>query len=225
MLRIVFPAGAVSAALWADSRGFGLLHLVPWHPAVEAVLAIVALDLIIYGQHRLFHAVPLFFRFHQVHHADIDFDVTLGTRFHPVEMLLSMLIKLAAVALLGAGAVAVVLFEVLLAAASLFNHGNVRLPEKLDRVLRWVVVTPAMHTIHHSTERADRDTNFGFSTPWWDRLFRTYRARSVVSRPPIGMPDDQEGTLQTLRWMLVLPFRPSTIPADPPAHHNRQEAA
>lgn len=225
MLRIVFPVGAVSAALWADARGFGLLHLVSWHPAVEIGLAIVVLDLVIYGQHRLFHAVPLFFRFHQVHHADIDYDVTLGTRFHPVEMLLSMVIKLAAVALLGAGAVAVVLFEILLAAASLFNHGNVRFPEKLDRVLRWVVVTPAMHSIHHSTELADRDMNFGFSSPWWDRIFGTYRAQSIVPQPAIGMTEYQQGTLQTLRWMLVLPFRPSTNPSDPPAHHNRQEAA
>lgn len=207
MLRIAFPVGAVAAALWADGRGFGLLHLVAWHPAVELVLAIAVLDLVIYGQHRVFHAVPLFFRFHQVHHADIDFDVTLGTRFHPVEMLLSMLLKLAAVALLGAGAAAVVLFEIVLASASLFNHGNVRLPERLDRILRWVVVTPAMHSIHHSTEVADRDTNFGFSSPWWDRLFRTYRAQSVVPRPAIGMSEYQQGTLQTLRWMLILPFR------------------
>jgi len=225
VLRVAFPIGAMSAALWADRQSFGLLHLVNWNPAVEIVLSIVVLDLVIYGQHVLFHAVPLFFRFHQVHHADIDFDVTLGTRFHPVELLLSMAIKLVAVALLGAGAAAVVLFETLLAVTSLFNHGNVRLPEALDRVLRWVVVTPAMHAIHHSMERADRDTNFGFSIPLWDRLFGTYRPHSVESRPVIGMPEHQQGRLQTLRWMVMLPFRASNERPSPVRNETHQEAA
>lgn len=207
VLRLVFPAGAVAAAIWSTEHRFGLLQSVNWHPAAEIVLALVALDLVIYGQHVLFHAVPILFRFHQVHHADVDFDVTLGTRFHPMEMLLSMLIKLGAVALLGASAASVVLFETLLAVTSLFNHGNLRLPNALDRTLRWLVVTPAMHAIHHSTELADRDTNFGFSIPWWDQLFGTYRRVSIVPQPAIGMPEHQQDTHQTLRWMLLLPFR------------------
>ena len=207
VLRVLFPLGAVSAALWSAERGFGLLHLTGWPPLLEIVLSMAVLDLVVYGQHLLFHAVPLLFRFHQVHHADVDFDVTLGTRFHPVEMLLSMTLKLAAIALLGASAAAVVLFETLLAAASLFNHANVRLPRALDRVLRWFVVTPAMHSIHHSAERADRNTNFGFCIPLWDRLFGTYRSAPSVERPVIGMPEFQQAAPQTLRWMLMLPAR------------------
>lgn len=207
VLRLVFPAGAVAAAIWSTEHRFGILHMVNWHPVAEIVLTLVALDLVIYGQHVLFHAVPILFRFHQVHHADVDFDVTLGTRFHPMEMLLSMLIKLGAAALLGASAVAIVLFETILAVASLFNHGNVRLPGALDRMLRLILVTPAMHSIHHSSEPADRDTNFGFSIPVWDRLFGTYREASAVAHPAIGMPEHQQDTHQTLRWMLRLPLR------------------
>lgn len=225
VLRIVFPIGAVSAALWAERHGVGLLHLVNWNPAVEIVLSIVILDLVIYGQHVLFHAAPVFLRFHQVHHADVDFDVTLGTRFHPVELLLSMAIKLGAVAVLGSSAAAVVLFEMLLAVTSLFNHANVRLPDTIDRALRWVVVTPAMHAIHHSMERADRDTNFGFSIPLWDRLFGTYRAQSMVSPPVIGMPEHQQGALQTLHWMVMLPFRIANEQPHPPRNGSHQEAA
>jgi sterol desaturase/sphingolipid hydroxylase (fatty acid hydroxylase superfamily) len=184
VLRLLFPIGAAGASLWATKHEFGLLHLASWPAAVELVLAIVVLDLVIYGQHVLFHSVPFLFRVHNVHHADIDFDVTLGSRFHPVEMLLSMGIKLGAVALIGASVSAVVLFETLLAVTSLFNHANVRLPFGVDRVLRWFVVTPAMHSVHHSADRADRDTNFGFSIPWWDRLFGTYRARASSQRNP-----------------------------------------
>jgi sterol desaturase/sphingolipid hydroxylase (fatty acid hydroxylase superfamily) len=224
-LRVVFPLGAVSAALWSSRTGFGLFQLVEWHPAIEIVLSLVALDLIIYGQHVLFHAVPVLFRFHQVHHADVDFDVTLGTRFHPVEMALSMIIKFAAVAILGAGTAAVVLFETILAVASLFNHGNIRIAPALDRVLRWFIVTPAMHAIHHSAERADRDTNFGFNIPVWDRLFGTYRSVSAVASPAIGMPEHQENTRQTLRWMVMLPFRSFAERPDARRGQSHEEAA
>jgi sterol desaturase/sphingolipid hydroxylase (fatty acid hydroxylase superfamily) len=207
VLRLLFPIGAAGAALWSAKHGFGLLHLASWPAAVELLLAIVVLDLVIYGQHVLFHSVPFLFRVHKVHHADVDFDVTLGSRFHPVEMLLSMGIKLGAVALIGVSVPAVVVFETLLAVTSLFNHANVRLPIAVDRVLRWFVVTPAMHSVHHSADRADRDTNFGFSIPWWDRVFGTYRPRSSSERPSIGMPELQFQTRQTLGWMLALPFR------------------
>ncbi|HEX6178806.1 MAG TPA: sterol desaturase family protein, partial [Thermoanaerobaculia bacterium] len=209
VLRIIFPVGAVAAASWAANRGFGAMHLVEWPSIVETALTIAALDLAIYGQHVLFHAVPSLFRFHRVHHADIDFDVTLGTRFHTVEMLLSMVIKLLAVAALGASVTAVILFEVILAATSVFNHANVRIPSSIDRLLRLFIVTPAMHSIHHSAERTDRDTNFGFSIPWWDRLFGTYRERSAAARPRVGVAELQRQTRQSLRWMLALPFRSS----------------
>lgn len=206
ILRLLFPAGATAAALWSASHETGLLRHAGLPPVAQIILSIVLLDLTIYGQHRLFHAVPLLFRFHQVHHADIDFDVTLGSRFHPFEMLLSMAIKLAAVAVIGASPSAVVLFELLLAASSLFNHGNLRLPAAVDGVLRWLVVTPAMHAIHHSAERADRDTNFGFNIPWWDHMFRTYRERSTAASPRIGMPEHQSNLDQSVRWMLALPL-------------------
>lgn len=207
VLRLLFPIGAVGAALWTAKHGFGFLHLASWPTLVELVLAIVVLDLVIYGQHVLFHSVSFLFRVHKVHHADIDFDVTLGSRFHPVEMLLSMGIKLGAVALIGASVSAVVLFETLLAVTSLFNHANVRLPFAVERVLRWFVVTPAMHSVHHSADLEDRDSNFGFSIPWWDRLFGTYRARAASELRAVGLPEWQFQTRQTLRWMLALPFR------------------
>lgn len=207
VLRLLFPVGAAGAALWSAKHGFGLLHLGNWPAAVELVLAIVALDLVIYAQHVLFHSVPFLFRVHEVHHADIDFDVTLGSRFHPIEMLLSMGIKLGAVALLGASVPAVIVFETLLAVTSLFNHANVRFPDTVDRALRWFVVTPAMHSVHHSAHRVDRDTNFGFGMPWWDRLFGTYRARGSSPRLAVGLPELQFQTRQTLPWLLALPFQ------------------
>lgn len=213
ILRAALPLAAVLAATWSARSGFGLLHHVEWHGGVEILVALVVLDLTIYGQHVLFHAVPALFRFHQVHHTDLDIDVTSGTRFHPVEMLLSALLKFAAVAALGATPVATILFETLLAVTSLFTHANVRLPRKLDAVLRWLIVTPSMHAIHHSALRADRDTNYGFNLPLWDRLFRTYRADASGSHPPLGLEEHQDGARQTLRWLLTLPFmapRPAT---------------
>jgi sterol desaturase/sphingolipid hydroxylase (fatty acid hydroxylase superfamily) len=224
VLRLLFPIGAVAAALWTTKHGFGLLHLTSWPAGVEFVLAIVVLDLVIYGQHVLFHSVPFLFRVHKVHHADIDFDVTLGSRFHPAEMLLSMGIKLGAVALIGASASAVVLFETLLAVTSLFNHANVRLPQKVDLALRWFVVTPAMHSVHHSADRADRDMNFGFSIPWWDRMFGTYRARPSSERPAVGMPELQFATRQPVMWMLALPFRSFRSPAVTESPHLQRAA-
>jgi sterol desaturase/sphingolipid hydroxylase (fatty acid hydroxylase superfamily) len=224
VLRLLFPAGAAAAAVWSAAHGTGLLRLVHLPPLAEMLVSIALLDLTIYAQHRLFHSVPLLFRFHSVHHADVDFDVTLGSRFHPVEMLLSMAIKLAAVVVIGASAAAVVMFELLLAVTSLFNHGNVRIPRAIDRVLRWLVVTPAMHLVHHSAERADRDSNFGFSIPWWDRLFRTYRERSAARRPVIGMPEHQSLLDQNILWMLALPFRSRRAPRPLPVE-THQEAA
>jgi sterol desaturase/sphingolipid hydroxylase (fatty acid hydroxylase superfamily) len=213
VLRFLFPIGAVAAALWSSKHGIGVLHTVSWPAAVEAAMAIVALDLVIYGQHVLFHSVPLLFRVHKVHHADIDFDVTLGSRFHPAEMLLSMGVKLGAVAVLGASVPAVILFETLLAVTALVSHANVHIPYALDRVLRWLIVTPAMHSVHHSADPSDRDTNFGFSIPWWDRLFGTYRARTGGERATVGLAELQSQTRQTVPWMLAFPFR-SEQPAD-----------
>ena len=177
LLRLLFPAAAVGMALAAEQGGWGLLN----HYAVPPLLAfagsVVLLDFAIYMQHVMFHAVPALWRLHRVHHADLDFDVTTGARFHPVEIILSMLIKFAVIAVLGPPAAAVVVFEIVLNATAMFNHSNARLPLAIDRLLRTVVVTPDMHRVHHSIEDDEANSNFGFNLPWWDRLFGTYRAQ------------------------------------------------
>ena len=175
LVRLAFPMTAVGLALVAEVRGWGLLHAFddPWWLAVP--LSVIFLDLAIYLQHVLFHAVPALWRLHRMHHADLEFDVTTGVRFHPIEILLSMGIKFGVIAALGTPAIAVVIFEVLLNATSMFNHGNVSIPVRLDRLLRWIVVTPDMHRVHHSIVVRETNSNFGFNLPWWDRLFGTYR--------------------------------------------------
>jgi sterol desaturase/sphingolipid hydroxylase (fatty acid hydroxylase superfamily) len=196
------------AALAAE-RGMGLLNLfhVP-HP-LAILLSVLALDLAIYLQHLMFHAVPLFWRLHRVHHADLDFDVTTGARFHPIEIGLSMLIKFAVILALGPPAVAVLVFEMLLNASSMFNHGNVRFPAAIDRVLRRVVVTPDMHRVHHSIDPRETNSNFGFSLPWWDRLFGTYRAEPQAGHEAMTIGIDRFRAPREL-WldrMLLQPFR------------------
>jgi sterol desaturase/sphingolipid hydroxylase (fatty acid hydroxylase superfamily) len=162
-------------ALFARDQGWGLLNHFDVAFAFAVVASVVALDFAIYLQHVMFHAVPALWRLHRMHHADLDFDVTTGARFHPIEIILSMLIKFAVIIVLGAPILAVVLFEVLLNATSMFNHSNVRIPLSLDRALRWLVVTPEMHRVHHSIEDDETNSNFGFNLPWWDRLCGTYR--------------------------------------------------
>ena len=179
VLRLLFPASAMGVAAWAAQQGWGLLNRVDWPALVEWLCAVVVLDVLIYLQHVMFHAIPLLWRLHRVHHADLDFDVTTGARFHPVEIVLSMLIKFAAILLLGPAAGAVLLFEVILNASSMFNHGNVRLPRALDRMLRLLIVTPDMHRVHHSRIPDETNSNFGFYLSLWDRLFGTYRAQPV----------------------------------------------
>ena len=176
-IRLVLALGAVGIALEAQNQRWGLLNHVAWPGWLEVILGVLALDLVIYLQHVLFHAVPVFWRLHQVHHADPDFDVSTGLRFHTIEIVLSMGIKAAAIVLLGAAPLAVLAFEVLLNATSMFNHSNVRMPLWLDRVLRLIVVTPDMHRVHHSTIRRETNSNYGFNLPWWDYLLGTYRAQ------------------------------------------------
>ena len=169
----------------------------------------ILLDLAIYLQHVLFHAVPVLWRLHRMHHADLEFDVSTGVRFHPIEILLSMGIKLGVVAALGTPAVAVLVFEVLLNATSMFNHGNVRLPARTDRVLRWIVVTPEMHRVHHSVVPRETNSNFGFNLPWWDRLFGTYRAQPAAGHEgmTIGIAQFRDPAELRLDRMLIQPFR------------------
>ena len=188
VLMVVFPAGAVGVAAYVEQHGWGLMNYYQLAPAYAVLLSIVLLDMIIYLQHVMVHAVPALWRLHRVHHADPDYDVTTGLRFHPLEILLSMLIKFAAIVALGAPVVAVIIFEIILNAAAMFNHGNVRLPAALDRYLRWIIVTPDMHRVHHSVEDDEANSNFGFNLPWWDRLFGTYR-----EQPRKGHVDMQIG--------------------------------
>ena len=208
VVRFLVPLGAVGMALLAAERGWGLFNNVSLPDWLAVVLAVIALDFIIYLQHVLFHAVPVLWRLHMVHHADLDFDTTTGVRFHPLEILLSLGIKVAAVVALGAPALAVLVFEVLLNATSLFSHGNVWLPGWLDRVLRLIVVTPEMHRVHHSVMVRETNSNFGFNLPWWDYLMGTYRAQPAAGHEAmtIGLNQFRDEDVERLDRMLVLPF-------------------
>jgi sterol desaturase/sphingolipid hydroxylase (fatty acid hydroxylase superfamily) len=209
IVRLTFPILAVGLALMAEAHGWGLFNALDVPLWLAVLLSILLLDLAIYLQHVLFHAVPGLWRLHRMHHADLEFDVTTGLRFHPVEIVLSMVIKLAMVAALGAPAVAVLLFEVLLNATALFNHANIRLPAGVDRVLRWVMVTPDMHRVHHSVVPAETNSNFGFNLPWWDRLLGTYRAQPKAGHEGMTIGIEQFRTPRDL-WldrMLVQPLR------------------
>ena len=209
VVRLVLPTTAVGLALVAEAREWGLFHVLHLPPWAGLLLAVAALDLAIYLQHVLFHAIPALWRLHRMHHADLEIDVTTGARFHPLEILLSMGIKLGVVAALGTPAVAVLVFEVLLNATSMFNHGNVRLPARTDRVLRWIVVTPEMHRVHHSVVPRETNSNFGFNLPWWDRLFGTYRAQPAAGHEgmTIGIAQFRDPSELRLDRLLIQPFR------------------
>ena len=210
LLRLVLPTSAVALAVVARAEGWGVLGRLDLPAWLEIVAAIVALDFAIWLQHVVFHAVPALWRLHRVHHADLDFDVTTGARFHPIEILLSMAVKFAAILVLGPPAAAVLIFEVVLNASSMFNHGNVRLPQALDRVLRLAVVTPDMHRVHHSIEDDETNSNFGFNLSLWDRWLGTYKAQPDAGheRMTIGIRDRRdEREVDRLPGMLALPFR------------------
>lgn len=209
LVRLTFPLLAVGAALLAQDRGWGLLNTVPLPGWIAVILAFLALDLAIYLQHVLFHAVPALWRLHRMHHADLEFDASTGLRFHPLEVLLSMALKLAIVTALGAPPVAVLIFEVVLSAGSIFNHANIALPRPLDRVLRLVVVTPDMHRVHHSVHPAETNSNFGFNLPWWDRLLGTYRDQPKDGHDDmvIGLAGFRTRRDLWLDRMLLQPFR------------------
>ena len=209
ILRLLFPVAAVGMAAFASEQGWGLLNYYPVPAMAAIVVSVIAMDLIIYLQHVLVHAVPVLWRLHRVHHADPDYDVTTGARFHPIEIILSMLIKFATIVVLGPPLVAVVIFEVILNATAMFNHGNVSLPGRLDQVLRWLVVTPDMHRVHHSVEDDEANSNFGFSLPWWDHLFGTYRDQPRAGHEGMTIGIHKYRSTQQVSWlpgMLVLPF-------------------
>ena len=208
LARMVFPLAPVAVAMVAAERGWGVFNIAGVAPGVALVAAVVILDFAIYIQHVMVHAVPMLWRLHRMHHADLDFDVTTGARFHPVEILLSVAIKMAVIVLIGAPAVAVVIFEVVLNATAMFNHSNVSLPLGLDRVLRLFVVTPDMHRVHHSELPFETNSNFGFNLPWWDRLFGTYRDQPEKGHEgmTIGLEQFRYASELHLHKMLVQPL-------------------
>lgn len=208
LVRLVAPAGAVSVALYAEVKGIGVLNMVAPPGWIEVVAAVIVLDFSIWAQHLVFHKVPLLWRLHRMHHADTGYDVTTALRFHPIEILLSLGIKAAMILLIGAPALAVMIFEVVLNATAMFNHANVRLPEGLDRLLRLVVVTPGMHRVHHSTVQVETDSNYGFNLPWWDRLFGTYRAAPLAGDDLVfGLEAFRAQEERGIIRMLTQPFR------------------
>ncbi|MFN8626192.1 MAG: sterol desaturase family protein [Candidatus Binatia bacterium] len=210
LLRLLLPSTAVGMALVAEQRAWGLLNNLFLPSWLGSIAAVLLLDLAIHLQHVMFHAVPALWRVHhRMHHADLDFDVTTGVRFHPIEIVLSMLIKFGVVVALGTPALGVLIFEVLLNATPMFNHGNVSLPETLDRSLRWLVVTPDMHRVHHSIVMVETNSNVGFNLPWWDRLLGTYRDQPAAGHEEmtIGVEQFREARELWLDRMLLQPLR------------------
>lgn len=209
VLRLVFPAAAVGAAMWAQRGGWGLLPLLDVPPLLAGLVAFVALDLAVWAEHVASHKIPLFWRFHRVHHVDTAIDVTTGLRFHPLEILLSMVWKAGIVVALGAPPMAVLVFEIVLNAGSMFSHSNIKLPGRLDRVLRKVIVTPDMHRVHHSTSPHETDSNYGFNFAFWDRLFGTYidQPKTGHERMQIGLSAPRGAETLRIGWLLGFPFR------------------
>lgn len=209
VLRLLFPLATVGVATWAQQHQFGLFNLIVLPLWLEILLVVVLLDLAIYWQHRIFHKVPFLWRLHRVHHVDQDIDVTTGSRFHTLEIILSMLIKFALVVALGPAVVAVIIFEIILNACAMFNHANARLPIWLDNILRMVLVTPDMHRVHHSTVVAETNSNFGFNLPWWDKMFGSYQDQPKAGHDEmvIGVKEFKNPRqTQYLHHMLMLPF-------------------
>jgi len=208
LLRFIFPIAAVSLAVLAQQQQWGIFNNVDLPMWATLIISIVLLDGAIYIQHVLFHALPLLWRLHRMHHADLDLDVTSGARFHPIEIILSMLIKFAVILVLGPPAIAVLLFEIILNAMAMFNHSNIALPLKIDQGLRLMVVTPDMHRVHHSVIETEFNSNFGFNLSIWDRLFGTYRAQPKAGHQgmQIGLQQFREPRYLTLPWLLIQPF-------------------
>ncbi len=208
LVKLLFPVAAMGVAAAAEKNGWGLLNFLGVSGIPAIVLGVLALDLVIYLQHLMFHAVPLLWRLHMVHHADLDIDTSTGLRFHPIEIIISMGIKMAAVAALGPPVTAVLVFEIALNGTAMFNHGNIRMPQAVDRLLRLLVVTPDMHRVHHSVAIRETNSNFGFNFPWWDRIFGTYRAQPVAGHigMTIGLSQFRNPERLTLPRLLLLPF-------------------
>ena len=208
LMAIALPLLAVGATLDAQAKGWGVFNILNWHPVLEFLLTILILDFLIWGQHVVTHKIPLLWRLHRVHHADTHMDVTTAIRFHPIEIALSMLLKIGAVYVLGPAVVAVVVFEIMLNGLAMFSHSNLNIPIWLDRILRRVIVTPDMHRVHHAVNRSEHDSNYGFALSIWDRIFGTYLAQPKGGHTDmkIGL-QWQDDRPEKLRWSLLLPFR------------------
>ncbi len=208
IVRLLFPTAAVGTALMVADLGWGVLNIVSVPYWAALLISVAVLDLAIYLQHVMFHALPSLWRLHMVHHADLDLDVTSGSRFHPIEILISMLYKLAVISVLGPPVLGVLIFEVVLNALAMFNHANVRMPLVLDRVLRWIIVTPDMHRVHHSVDSREHNRNFGFNLSLWDRVLGTYRDQPAKGHQGmiIGLNKFREITWQTIPRLLAMPF-------------------
>jgi len=208
VVRLVFPTALAGITLLVQQRGWGLFNQSELPYLLKIIFSVLILDFVIYLQHIMFHSVPLFWRLHMVHHTDMDIDVTTGVRFHPVEIILSLGIKMIVVILIGAPLAAALIFEIILNGTSMFNHGNVRYSQNIDSILRLLVVTPEMHRVHHSTIRWETNSNLGFNFPWWDRLFGTYRGQPAKGHleMTIGLEPYKEPKKLTLPWLIVLPF-------------------
>lgn len=209
ILRILFPAAAVGMASFAQQQGWGLFNYVEVPFWFALVASVIIMDFVIYLQHVMVHAIPVLWRLHRVHHADLDYDVTTGSRFHTLEIILSMFIKFATILLLGPSVVAVIIFEIILNATAMFNHGNIGLPKTLDKILRYFLVTPDMHRVHHSVEDDEANSNFGFSLSWWDRLFGTYRDQPRAGHTAMTIGINKYRDQKQVSWlpgMLTLPF-------------------
>ena len=224
IVRLLFPAGAVGAAMWAESNSLGLFNQFHLSDGITIAISVILLDLIIYTQHLIFHAMPILWRLHRVHHADCDIDVTTGLRFHPLEIVISMLIKISFVIALGIPVMAVVTFEVLLNGMAMFNHANFKLPNRIDALLRLLLITPDIHRIHHSTIQSETDSNFGFNLSVWDRLFGTWQAEPRLGHDKmlIGLDSLQQAPTHNLLFMLRLPFLDeiSQYPSSKQKHEN-----
>ena len=217
VMRILFPAAAVGAALWAESQGYGLFRQTGIDPVLAGIAGFVILDLAVWLEHLASHKIAILWRIHRMHHADTGFDLTTALRFHPLEIVLSMVWKAAIVVALGVPVLAVLVFEIVLNGMSMFNHANARLPLGLDRVLRLFVVTPDMHRVHHSSIPSETDSNYGFNFPFWDRVFGTYNDQPRLGHDgmEIGLREFRDGSSANLLWSLALPFRgPKAVPDD-----------
>ena len=208
LVRFLIPIATVTVAEISMTRGWGLFNIVDAGFWPSFILSFLLMDLVIYGQHVITHKIPLLWRIHRVHHTDLDFDVTTALRFHPFEIILSMFLKFFFIALFGAPVVAVIVFEIILNISSMFNHSNIQIPVSIDRWLRFFIVTPDMHRVHHSVIKVETNSNYGFNIPWWDHIFRTYRPqpKDGHTKMKIGLNEFRGNKVVFLHWLLLQPF-------------------